>query len=50
MEYLIRPEVIGVLNGQVGLIGPIVPAGCHKALPQGMQVLKPMGPLGFSLV
>ena len=39
-----------MLNGKVGLVGPVVPAGCHKALPQSMQVLKPMGPLGFPLV
>jgi hypothetical protein len=50
MEHLIRPEVIDVLNDQVGLVGPVVPAGCQKALPQGMQVLEPVGPLGFPLV
>jgi hypothetical protein len=50
MEYLIRPEVIGMLNDQVGLVGSVVPAGCQKALPQGMQVLEPMRPLGFPLV
>ena len=47
MKNLTRPEVICVLNGKVGLVGPIIPAGCRKALPQGMQVLEPMSPLGF---
>ena len=50
MEHLIRPKIIGVLDGKVGLIGPIIPAGGRKALPQGVQVLEPMGPLGFALV
>jgi hypothetical protein len=50
MEHLIRPEVIGVLDSEVALVGSVVPVGCQKALPQGMQVLKPMCPLGFPLV
>ena len=50
MKNLTRPEVICVLNGQVGLVGPIVPAGCRKARSQSMQVLEPMSPLGFPFV
>lgn len=50
MEHLIRPEVIGVPDSKVGLVGSVVPAGCKKALPQGMKVLEPMRPLGFPLV
>ena len=49
MKNLTCPEVICVLNGQVGLVGPIIPAGCRKAFPQGMKVLEPMSPLSFSL-
>jgi hypothetical protein len=49
-EHLIRPEVIDVLNGEVGLVGPGVLVGCRKALSQCEQMLKPMGPLGFALV
>jgi hypothetical protein len=49
-EHLIRPEVICVLNSEVGLVGPVVLVGCRKALSQCEQVLKPMGPLGSSLV
>ena len=50
MEYLTRPEVICMLNGKAGLVGPIIPAGCREALPQSMQMLKPMSPLGFPLM
>ena len=50
MKNLTRPEIICVLNGQVGLVGPIIPAGCRKARSQSMQVLEPMSPLGFSSV
>jgi hypothetical protein len=49
-EHLIRPEVIYVLNGEIGLVGAVVLAGCRETLSQGVQVLKPMGPLGISLV
>jgi hypothetical protein len=33
-EHFIRPEVICVLNGEVGLVGPVVLVGCRKALSQ----------------
>jgi hypothetical protein len=33
-EHFIRPEVICVLNGEVGLVGPVVLMGCRKALSQ----------------
>jgi hypothetical protein len=35
-EHLIRPEIIDVLNGEVGFIGPVVLAGSRKALSQGV--------------
>jgi hypothetical protein len=50
MEHLIRPEVIGVLSGKVGLVGSVVRASCQKALRQGMKVLEPIRLLGFPLV
>ena len=50
MEDLVRPKVVGVLNGQVSLVGTIIPAGGHEALAQGEQMLESMGPLGFPLV
>ena len=47
-EHLIRPEIIDVLNGEVGFIGTVVLAGSRKALSQGVQVFKSMSPLSFA--
>jgi hypothetical protein len=49
-EHLVRPAVIYVLNGEIGLIGPVVMVGCRKVLSQGVQVLKPVGPLSLTFV
>ena len=35
-EHLIRPEIVYVLNGEVGFIGTVVLAGSRKALSQGV--------------
>jgi hypothetical protein len=47
-KHLIRPAVVYVLNGQVGLVCPVVTVGGSKALSQGVKVLKPMSPLSLT--
>jgi hypothetical protein len=44
-EQIIRPAVIHMLNGEVGLVRPIVVMGCYKALSQSVKAMKPVGPL-----
>jgi hypothetical protein len=47
-KQLIRPAVIHMLNGEVGLVRPIIVTGCRKAFSQGMKARKPMGPLSMT--
>ena len=48
MEHLIGPAVIDMLDNEVGLVCLVVTVGCRKALSQGVQALKPMGPLSLT--
>ena len=44
-EDLIGPAVVEALNGEVGLVCPVVPVGTREAPLQGLEALKPKSPL-----
>jgi hypothetical protein len=48
-EHLVGPALVDVLEHQMSLVGAVVPADSRKALPQGLELLQSMGPLGLAL-